>query len=34
MVIWKYKYLHEVPTIEKHKEILDKYLEEYPNNPI
>lgn len=34
MVIWKYKYLHEVPTIEKHKEIIDKYLMEYPDNPI
>ncbi|MCM3702387.1 immunity protein YezG family protein [Paenibacillus macerans] len=34
MIIWKYKYLNEVPIIDKHKEIIKKYLLEYPDNPI
>ncbi|MCT9852636.1 MULTISPECIES: immunity protein YezG family protein [Priestia] len=32
--IWKYKYLDEVPTDEKTKNLIDQYLKEYPSNPI
>lgn len=32
--IWKYKYLGIIPTDEKRKELIKRYLEEYPDNPI
>lgn len=34
MIIWKNKYLGEVPEDENNKAIIEKYLSEYPNNPI
>ncbi|MBC6310022.1 DUF600 family protein [Listeria sp. FSL L7-1582] len=34
MIIWKYKYLNEKPQDEKLQGIIEKYLAEYPNNPI
>ncbi len=34
MVIWKYKYLNEKPQDEELQKVVNKYLEEYPNNPI
>lgn len=34
MIIWKHKYLNEVPAEESHKELIDKYQNEYPNDPI
>ncbi|KNH10460.1 MULTISPECIES: immunity protein YezG family protein [Priestia] len=32
--IWKFKYLREIPTDEKTKNLIDQYLKEYPSNPI
>ncbi|MBC1458177.1 immunity protein YezG family protein [Listeria newyorkensis] len=34
MIIWKYKYLDEKPKDEKLQRVIDKYLFEYPKNPI
>ncbi|MBC2035445.1 antitoxin YezG family protein [Listeria booriae] len=34
MIIWKYKYLNEKPQDQKLQQIIDKYLLEYPENPI
>lgn len=34
MVIWKYKYLNEKPQNEELQKVINKYLVEYPNNPI
>ncbi|WP_342559466.1 immunity protein YezG family protein [Metasolibacillus sp. FSL K6-0083] len=34
ITIWKYKYLGIIPTDEKQKDLIQKYLEEYPDNPI
>lgn len=34
MVIWEYKYLGIIPIDEKQKKLIERYLEEYPNNPI
>lgn len=34
MIIWKNKYLGEVPEDENNKALIEKYLSEYPNNPI
>lgn len=34
IVIWEYKYLGIIPIDEKQKELIERYLEEYPNNPI
>ncbi|MBC1779015.1 immunity protein YezG family protein [Listeria booriae] len=34
MIIWKYKYLDEKPQDQKLQQIIDKYLLEYPKNPI
>ncbi|WP_019240761.1 MULTISPECIES: antitoxin YezG family protein [Bacillus] len=34
MMIWKNKYLGDIPTDEKNKALIDKYLNEFPNNPI
>ena len=34
MIIWKNKYLGEVPNDENYKTLIDKYHSEFPNNPI
>jgi len=34
MIIWKNKYLGEVPNDENYKALIDKYHSEFPNNPI
>lgn len=34
MIIWKNKYLGEVPNDEKYKALIDKYYSEFLNNPI
>ena len=34
LTIWEYKYLNEIPEDTKLKELLKKYIEEYPDNPI
>ncbi|MCT2347593.1 antitoxin YezG family protein (plasmid) [Niallia taxi] len=34
MIIWKYKYLGEISTDENYKALIDKYHNEFPNNPI
>ncbi|MEZ2718194.1 antitoxin YezG family protein [Niallia circulans] len=34
MIIWKNKYLGEVPNDENYKKLIDKYYSEFPNNPI
>ncbi|HDR7325626.1 TPA: antitoxin YezG family protein [Bacillus toyonensis] len=34
MIIWKNKYLGEVPNDENYKALIDKYYSEFPNNPI
>lgn len=34
LTIWEYKYLNEIPEDTKLKELLKKYIEEYPNDPI
>lgn len=34
MIIWKNKYLGEVPNDENIKALIDKYYSEFPNNPI
>ena len=34
MIIWKHKYLGEVPIDENDKELIHKYENEFPNNPI
>lgn len=32
--IWEYKYLNEIPKDAKSKELIKRYAEEYPDNPI
>ena len=32
--IWKYKYLNKKPTVKRLQEALERYLVEYPTNPI
>lgn len=32
--IWEYKYLGNQPNNESDRKLIDKYLKEYPNNPI
>ncbi|WP_090997693.1 immunity protein YezG family protein [Bacillus sp. 491mf] len=34
MIIWKNKYLGEVPNDESYKMLIDKYYSEFPHNPI
>ena len=34
MIIWKRKYLGEVPINENDKALINKYDNEFPNNPI
>lgn len=34
MLIWKYKYLNEVPNDEKHKKMIEKYYSEFSSDPI
>ena len=34
MIIWKNKYLGEIPTDDNYKALIDKYHSEFPNNPI
>lgn len=34
MIIWKNKYLGEVPDDENNKALIDKYYSEFPNDPI
>jgi len=34
MIIWKNKYLGEVPDDEHDKKLIDKYYNEFPDNPI
>ncbi|WLR41558.1 antitoxin YezG family protein [Bacillus carboniphilus] len=34
MIIWKNKYLGEVPSDEKDKDLIKKYHNEFPDNPI
>lgn len=34
MVIWKNKYLGEIPTDENYTALINKYHNEFPNNPI
>lgn len=34
LLIWEYKYLGNIPGNEKSRQLIDRYLEEYPNNPI
>ncbi|GEL06582.1 antitoxin YezG family protein [Rummeliibacillus stabekisii] len=34
MIIWKNKYLGEVPNDKNYKALIDKYYIEFPNNPI
>lgn len=34
MIIWKYKYLDEKPQDMKLQQVIEKYLAEYPSNPI
>lgn len=34
LVIWKYKYLGIVPDDPKKKELIERYLKEFPDNPI
>lgn len=34
MIIWKNKYLGDVPNDENYKDLIDKYHNEFPNNPI
>jgi uncharacterized protein (TIGR01741 family) len=34
MIIWKNKYLGEVPKDENDKELIEKYYSEFPNDPI
>lgn len=34
LTIWQYKYLNEIPEDTESKELIKKYIEEYPDNPI
>lgn len=34
LLIWEYKYLGNKPEDEKSRQLIDRYLEEYPDNPI
>ena len=34
MIIWKYKYLGNEPDDSESKDLIGRYLDEYPNNPI
>ena len=34
LAIWEYKYLNKKPTVKRLQEALERYLVEYPNNPI
>lgn len=34
MIIWKNKYLGEVPNDEDYNALIDKYYSEFPDNPI
>lgn len=34
LVIWEYKYLGKVPEDRENKELISRYLDEYPENPI
>lgn len=34
LLIWEYKYLGNIPEDEKSRQLIDRYLEEYPDNPI
>lgn len=34
VVIWKHKYLSEMPEDSRLRTLIEKYLEEYPDNPI
>lgn len=34
MIIWKNKYLGEVPSDKNNKILIEKYFSEYPDNPI
>ena len=34
MIIWKNKYLGEIPKDKNYKALIDKYHSEFPNNPI
>src|SRR5699024_2064160 len=34
MIIWKHKYLGEIPTDENYKVLIDRYNNEFPDNPI
>lgn len=34
LVIWEYKYLGTEPDDSESKDLIDRYLDEYPNNPI
>ncbi|MCY6355862.1 antitoxin YezG family protein [Clostridium sp. ZS2-4] len=34
LIIWEYKYLNEIPEDIKSKELIKKYIEKYPDNPI
>lgn len=34
MIIWKYKYLNEKPQDKELQKIINRYLIEYPDNPI
>ncbi len=34
LIIWKHKYLGEVPNDENFKALIDKYYSEFPENPI
>ena len=34
LAIWEYKYLNNKPTVKRLQEAIERYLVEYPNNPI
>ena len=34
LVIWEYKYLGTEPDDSESKDLISRYLDEYPNNPI
>ncbi|WP_059050547.1 immunity protein YezG family protein [Paenibacillus senegalimassiliensis] len=34
LLIWEYKYLGNNPNNEEEKDVINRYLEEYPKNPI
>jgi uncharacterized protein (TIGR01741 family) len=34
LTIWEYKYLNEIPKDTESKKLIEKYIEEFPNNPI